>query len=223
MPSADKIVRTYEELADYYDRKGDAPVRDRFLVQAADAALCAGQPQVAERLRSRLLKANPHHLLKPFASFSEAARSPDIQSYIAGLRRNYPYDAAQGLLDSLRLNEISQPAGKAPAAEAPREQAAQRDVLPVYRLQDAESAGRATPAPARPAATRPAPRSAPAPVQPPGTYRLARDSAPRTAAPLAGDDEEAPAGAWFCTLLFVLTLAAGIALGAYTFAAPFLR
>jgi hypothetical protein len=223
MPSADKIVRTYEDLADYYDRKGDAPVRDRFLVQAADAALSGGQPQVAERLRARLLKVNPHHLLKPFTSFAEAARSPDIQSYIAGLRRNYPYDAAQGLLDSLRLNEISQPPGKAPAADGPREPPAQRDVLPVYRLQDAAPGGKSTPAPARPPANRPAPRPMPAPAQPVQPYRLARDNAPRTA-PRSGVDEEGPpAGAWFCMALFVLTLAAGLALGAYTFASPFLR
>jgi hypothetical protein len=222
MASGDKIVRTYEELADHYDRKGDAPVRDRFLVQAADAALNAGQPQVAERLRARLLKLNPHHLLKPFASYAEAARAPDIQSYVAGLRRNYPYDAALGLLDSLRLNEMSQPPAKAPAAARPREQAAERDVLPVYRLQDADADRRPASAPQPSAANRPAPRPMPAPAQPIRPYPLVQDDAPRAGSRQPADDDGPPAGAWFCTVLFTLTLVAGLALAAYTFASPFL-
>ena len=65
MPSTEQTVRTYRELAEDYGRQGQAQMRDRFLVLAADAALAAGQTEEAEHLRGRLLQHNPHHLLKP--------------------------------------------------------------------------------------------------------------------------------------------------------------
>src|ERR1700730_8580258 len=102
MASTDKMVRIYQELADYYDSHNQAPVRDRMLVLAADAALSAGRTEEAERMRARLLQLNPPHLLKPFASFPEAAKSPDVRSYLAGLRRTYPPETATQLLESLR-------------------------------------------------------------------------------------------------------------------------
>src|SRR5688572_1432363 len=62
----------YRELADHYDRLGQVSMRDRFLMLAADAALAAGQPDEAERLRQRLLATSRHHMLRPYASFAEA-------------------------------------------------------------------------------------------------------------------------------------------------------
>src|SRR5262249_13715278 len=78
MANAAQPVRVYEELADWYDRQGQAKLRDWFLVLAADAALAGGRVDEAERLRGQLLYLNPHHLLKPFASFAEALKSPDV-------------------------------------------------------------------------------------------------------------------------------------------------
>ena len=39
MPTLDDPVLVYKELSDQYDRRGEPPMRDRFLVLAADAAL----------------------------------------------------------------------------------------------------------------------------------------------------------------------------------------
>ena len=79
----------YEELADKYDRQGDARQRDLFLVLAADAAFSAGSPDQADRLRLRLLELSPHHLLRPFASFAERFARADIQDYLVNLRRQF--------------------------------------------------------------------------------------------------------------------------------------
>ena len=101
MPSIGEFVRTYRELAEIYEARGEAQMRDRFLVLAADAALTAGKPEEAERLRGSLLRHNPHHLLKPYASLAEAMKSADIRNYIAALRRSHPFERAEHLLTTL--------------------------------------------------------------------------------------------------------------------------
>ena len=141
MPPVEKTVRVYQELADYYDRQRQPPVRDRFLVLAADAALAAGQREEAERVRSKLLHLNPHHLLKPFASLAEAMQSPDVGNYIAGLRRTYPPESAESLLASLRSGNETPPA---PAEEADTQAA--RPAPDAYRLQGEPAGSAAAPA-----------------------------------------------------------------------------
>jgi hypothetical protein len=95
-------LQVYKELADWYERQGQAAMRDRFLILAAEAALSAGKPEEAERLRQRLLQGNPHHMLKPFSSFAQALLSTNIQIYIHDLQVNYPPETAEGLLQNLR-------------------------------------------------------------------------------------------------------------------------
>jgi hypothetical protein len=95
-------LSVYRELADCYDRLGQASMRDRFLILAADAALQSGQAGEAERLRLRLLQGSRHHMLRPYHSFAEAVRAADVQTYLQDLRRNYPEDVARQLLDSVQ-------------------------------------------------------------------------------------------------------------------------
>jgi len=92
----------YKELADCYEQKEEASMRDRFLVLAADAALAADMPDEAERLRQRLLQLNPHHMLRPYANFAQALQAPDVKTYVRDLRLNYPLDTAESLLRSVR-------------------------------------------------------------------------------------------------------------------------
>jgi hypothetical protein len=96
------LRRLYQDLAEGYADRGQPQFRDRFLVLAAAAALDSGDADAAERLRQRLLAVNPHHLLKPYGTFSQAVRMPDVQSYVADLHKDYPPDVARGLLRSLR-------------------------------------------------------------------------------------------------------------------------
>jgi hypothetical protein len=90
----------YEELADRFDRGGQARERDNFLALAAEAAFNAGRLDDAQRLRTRLLQLSPHNLLRPYPTLAEALRSTDIQEYLADLRRQFPPDQAKRLLAS---------------------------------------------------------------------------------------------------------------------------
>ena len=105
MDSQTKCLDVYRELADWYEQRGQAPMRDRFLVLAADAALAAGSGDEAERLRLRLLQLNPHHMLKPYSSFAQALEAPDVSTYVRDLRQNYPPEVAEGLLRMLPAEE----------------------------------------------------------------------------------------------------------------------
>jgi hypothetical protein len=98
-------LQVYKELTDWYERQGQAAMRDRFLILAAEAAFSAGKTEEAERLRQRLLQTNPHHMLKPFSSFAQALQSTNIQIYIHDLQVNYPPEAAESLLQNLRSGQ----------------------------------------------------------------------------------------------------------------------
>src|SRR5438093_1549504 len=97
MRNAETMLRVYEELANRFARQNEPRFRDHCLVLAADAALDAGRPPDADRLRLRLLQFNPHHLLRPFASMAEAMQAPDVQEYVADLRRQWPPEFVQKL------------------------------------------------------------------------------------------------------------------------------
>lgn len=183
--------RLYEELADINDRKREAKQRDIFLILAADAAFADGRPEDAERLRIRLLQFSPHNLLRPFPSFTEALRSPDIHDYVADLRRQYPPDQAEKLLRD---------AGAAADATLSREP-------PVYQFRDPkpQMPGSAIPSDGQ-RRGRPASKS---PYDAPLPYT----------APTPPSDTS---GRWFTTLLFLLVLAAALALAGWTLVRPLL-
>ena len=61
-----------------------------------------GDSERAEVIRSRLLELNPHHLLKPYASFADAIRSAEVYGYVLDLRDSYPRAEAERLLASVR-------------------------------------------------------------------------------------------------------------------------
>jgi hypothetical protein len=97
MRNPETLLRVYEELANRFAKQIEPRFRDHCLVLAADAALSAGRPADADRLRLRLLQFNPHHLLRPFASMVEAMQAPDVQEYVADLRRQWPPEFVQKL------------------------------------------------------------------------------------------------------------------------------
>jgi hypothetical protein len=107
---------TYLKLSEWFNQKGQPQQRDRFLVLAADAAQAAGRQEDAEKLRMRLLKHNPHHLLRPYSSFAQALSSADVQSYVNDLRNSYPPKKAAEMLAS--------------ASSGPNQSAAQPKPLP---------------------------------------------------------------------------------------------
>ena len=226
MTTKARSLQVYEELATWYDRQGQAKLRDWFLVLAADNAQALGQADQAERLRQRLLHVNPHHLLRPFKSFAEALQSPDVRGYVADLRRNYPPETAEQLLQSSWKKKPAEPTWTpAPPARVPAAAEEERE-LKVYR-------GRETPEEAIPVAEevpepiplKPPPPRMPAPVA--WTKPVAPVAvAPRKvlADPLPEPDDEGPTGLgyWVSSLLFVVTLLVGVMLLGYSLARPFL-
>jgi hypothetical protein len=244
MTVEERALYVFRELADQYERRGDSQMRDRFLVLAADAAHNAGHDEEAERMRQRLLKSSPHHLLKPYSSFAEALQAEDVQIYVNDLRANYPPDVADNLLKSLR-----QRAGGAhpipPTAPVidlnnPKPDPLRQGPVPLrfYGLQE-EKPGQ-TPLPPEIPLRRPPPSpqtaspTAPRKSSPPSTRPTARPvSSARPAAPAAKpvpsasepvrpETEMERGGSWLGAMLFGVTLVAGLGLAAYTLARPFL-
>lgn len=115
------MQQTYEQLAERYERQQEPRQRDNLLVLAADAAFNGGQAAEAERLLRRLLELNPHHLLRPFASFAEALQSPDVRDLLADLRRQYPPEYVERLLGKMeRTAAPSAPATPGVSGNGPR-------------------------------------------------------------------------------------------------------
>lgn len=233
----------YRELADAYERLGQATMRDRFLMLAADAALQAGQATEAERLRQRLLSGSRHHMLKPYGSFAEAAGAPDVQTYLRDLRLNYPPDVAGQMLNSLRgsQNEAAAPAAAPtppPAAPAPRAVPATAPLMDMSAPSPKRpGAGRplvpesgyplAPEVPVKAPPPKPAPKPAPAPAPAPAAKRPAPAPAPAPA-PLQVQKMASPtteprnAGAWFSGLLAFVVFLAGVGVAVLTLGRPYL-
>jgi hypothetical protein len=214
MPSTGEIVRTYRELAEIYDRRHEDQMRDRFLVLAADAALTAGRNEEAEHLHALLLKRNPHHLLKPYASLAEGLKSPDVSNYIAALRRSHPYERAENLLATMSGHAAEQ--GPGAAAEAKEE-------LQIFRVREEDDS---KPASARAhveksaETAKPFPGVAP-PARSPDIYAL-RPDRPLPGRELLANEEDSGGSVWASWGLFLLVLIVSLLLAAYTFLRPFL-
>jgi hypothetical protein len=106
MSLPETIQRIYQELAQRYGSQKEPRLRDVFMMLAADAAHASGRKDDADKLRRAMLEANPNSLLRPFPSFAAALQSLDIQDYLADLRRQYPPDVAEKLLEKVRANPL---------------------------------------------------------------------------------------------------------------------
>jgi hypothetical protein len=232
MATPDNLVLIYKELADWHERQGQPQMRDRFLVLAADTALSAGRRVEADLLLARLLRSNPHHMLRPYGSLADAMASPDVKKYVAELRRNYPPEKAEKEFDAMRAARGAAATAREAGAIPPTAPVVDideefplagpgREPLKVYRVQDEGKAppprGSAKPAGSRQPGAAPrqaAPRPSP----------LAVDDRPRdrSRTPAAADGDDIAKGSWLSVSLFVILLAAALALAGWTFLWPFL-
>jgi hypothetical protein len=233
-PQTDSLS-VYRELADHYDRLGQMAMRDRFLILAADAALQAGQPALAEQLRQRLLQGSRHHMLRSYASFAEASAAPDVQTYLRDLRVNYPMEVAREMLLELQPHEEPPSPERAipptaplidmhghPASARPWQPQGRAEPYPLR--DDVEH----TPPPTKPLAQprpyggaprhviQPAPAEPALPVAAPLPVATPVPRRPRERGP------KNPAG-WLSVGLGGLVFLAALAAAAFTFARPFLR
>jgi len=134
--SAD-AAQVYQRLADAYEDQGQGQLRDRYLVLAAAAVYARGQASEAEQLRLQLLRYNPHHLLKPYASLAEALSVVDVQAYVAALQRSHPLEQARQMLSTF------DPATRSKVADQrevfAHEAHDRKEELSIYRLRDTET------------------------------------------------------------------------------------
>jgi hypothetical protein len=206
-------------------------MRDRFLLLGATALLSSGQREEAEKLRLRLLELNPSHLLKPFASLAEALKSRDIVDYVAGLRRSYPPQTAEHLLESLKRDSGR---GTNPNKMAASPQAApELPALESVGSRRPGGPGKSFPSSAKPN-EQPQSPPPPAPANSAGGAVKSRFNSPVRAwaeSPRAswregwsdGDRREPPSGAWGSTLVFSAALIAAVALVGYLIYGAFVR
>lgn len=231
MDPRENLLRVYKELADWYEKQRQPPMRDRFLVLAADAALLANRPDEAESLRLRLLKVNPHHMLKPYASFTQALKAPDVLTYIKDLRVNYPANVAEDLLRTLQTDCKHLPAATpVPASLGSLGGPAASDEL-FLNSKEAHHDLAPTAPPAALAAAYPLcpdsrpqtlPLQAPLPRRPrnpmPAPLPFAADPAPIK----RSEEKSSEGGSWLTVLLLLLVLASGAAVAAFTCLRPYL-
>jgi len=217
VPTPANPVKLYQQLAEESQRTGRLEDRERFWLLAADAALQTGQPEEAERLRRTILSNNPNYFLRPYNSFAEAIKTPDILKYVQDLRKQYPPVQAERWLESLRAQEAAKIAG-----EASVNKAALATLQPNQPL-------RIAPRPKRDAASPPPP---PAPAKSPDVFQMAprlperpRQAAARPAAPTRTPRrvQELEPGAWVGTLLFLALLIAGLVVLAQHLVLPLFR
>ena len=244
-------TQIYLELSDYYDQRGEAQSRDRFLVLAADAALAAGQRPEAEALRQRLLTLNPHHLLKPFSSFEEALKSRDVADYISALKRRHPPEQVAKLLETTVRQDAKPAAGNdqpihlhvppdrggppvgPPAVEVfrlkkeepPATTVRPRSAPPPPSVPPNPGRGKPASSPQHTALNLPPLPLSPEPPRPAAVspFRPRSTSLPSAPAPVyQGPRVVATPGAWFCSLLFLVLLVGGIGLAIYSVGRVFL-
>lgn len=218
---SDRMTRVYEELANHHHYKGEVQVRDRMLLLAADAALAEGREPDAERLRARLLELNPHHLLKPFPNMAQAMRSPDVSSYVEGLRRTYPRAQAEQMWAGLRgapTPGISVTA--VPVVEVPTPVAPQTPVQPPP-LPVAPQVAAAIPI--APAVAMPVSAAIPVQPAPPAPPPPAVWNDPGPAESVSARPRRRAAAGWMAPVLFVIVMVSACALALYTLVRPILQ
>jgi len=222
MPSTDRKVRVYEELADWEHRQGSPQARDRFLILAADAALTAGLNDEAERFRARLLELNPHHIVRPYPSFADALKSSDVYSYVADLRGTFPIEEAEKTLAAVQSGKQPPPGhATVPGPASPQ--------IPLPELPPPAEVFGSLPRNEEPVGSATQDQGDAAPFstlrEPLGSATSPSKPVPATAPPdVPEEDDEKPAGVgvYFSDALFVILLVAGVVLAGYTLARPFL-
>jgi hypothetical protein len=93
----------YLHLARASQQRQRPLVRDKMLVLAGAVAAERGLRQVAACCRERVLSHNAGHLVGRYASLEEALGDERFQTYLRKLRRDFPLEKAEHILDSLGI------------------------------------------------------------------------------------------------------------------------
>src|SRR5688572_17354005 len=103
MSTAAEPLAMYLHLARASQQRQQPLVRDKMLLLAGAIAAERGLDQVAACCRQRVLAHNVGHLIGRYASFSAALEDDSFQIYLRKLRRDFPLEKAEHMLDSLGI------------------------------------------------------------------------------------------------------------------------
>jgi hypothetical protein len=91
----------YLHLAKAAERRRRPLVRDRMLLLAGVTAANMQVATLAKHCRREILQHNPQHIIGHWATFPEALVDDEFLALLRQLRRRYPLEKAERLLDSL--------------------------------------------------------------------------------------------------------------------------
>ncbi len=97
------LLGVYLHLARASQQRNRPHVTDRLLTVAAATASEMGLQPVADYCRSLVLAHNPHHMLRRWPTVRAALEQEPFQGLLKQLRRRYPMERAERLLESLDL------------------------------------------------------------------------------------------------------------------------
>ena len=101
MSDNSELLPLYLHLARACELRRQAMERDKVLVLAGMTAAEMGLNTVAAACRRRILAANTGHLVRRFSSFTHARGDEEFETYVKQLRRSYPRERVEHMLDSL--------------------------------------------------------------------------------------------------------------------------
>ena len=78
-------------------------MRDRMLVLAGVLASEIGLPSVADYCRDHVLRHNPRHLIRRWPTITAALEDEDFRLFMKQVRRRYPAEKAERMLDTFGL------------------------------------------------------------------------------------------------------------------------
>jgi hypothetical protein len=103
MPSLDRALGMYLQLARAASLRGQNGIRDKLLVLAGVRAVEMDLVDVADRCRQRILDHNPQHLVRRWPSLGEALHDEEFLVYLKQQMRRYSPERAEHLLTQLGI------------------------------------------------------------------------------------------------------------------------
>jgi hypothetical protein len=98
------LLPIYLHLAAASHRRRRPHVRDKFLLLAAAVAADMQLEPVATRCRKLVLEHNPQHLVRRWPTVQQALLDEEYLCFLRQLRRQYPQEKAEQLLQSLEID-----------------------------------------------------------------------------------------------------------------------
>jgi len=112
-------LQVYRDLADLYEQRGQVPAAIASSSSRPTRRSLPACPTRPSTCASGCCKPAAITMLKPYASFVEAAEAPDVKLYFARPHLNYPVELACDTLQALRDQEAPPPAPPQRTSEVP--------------------------------------------------------------------------------------------------------